>query len=71
MCLQHVTTLQCQDPGGQPSAPGSVLSEQNDHTRLAAILQQDQDNLQQVYSIKPKSPSPHPSFMLLRDFKRD
>ena len=49
MCLQNDTTLQCQDPGGQPSAAGSVLSEQNDHPGLAAILQQDQDNLQQVY----------------------
>ena len=63
MSLQHEhdTTLPCQDPGGQPSAACSVLSEQNDHPGLAAILQQDQDNLQQVHYY----PSPHPSFRLL------
>ena len=52
MTSQHTDvdniTLQYQDPGGQPSAARPVLSEQDDHSRLAAILQQDQDNLQQV-----------------------
>ena len=34
-----------QDFGGQQSAAGAVLPEQNDHPGLAELLQQDQDYL--------------------------